>query len=310
MITDIKCDALVIGAGPAGLTAALYLRRANVDVLVIRGKVKSALEWAHDIGNYTGIKTIKGAKLLEEMTSQVEALGARFLDDDVIGITTDMSPKMASTKTAFITADVIVIATGKGARKPVLDDEERYIGLGVSYCATCDGPLYKNRPTAVIGDDNEAAEDALILDQMGTRVTWIIKDKELRELEVGEDLVSGVKTKGIPIIESVAGMKLVGDEVVKGLDYETKEGVKGHLDVDCAFVMTSVPTTTVFKRAGLDISESGNITVDRSQQTSQDGIFACGDVCGNGFQVSIAVGEGAVAGMNAAKYLRKLSKDG
>jgi thioredoxin reductase (NADPH) len=306
MIKDIKCDALVIGAGPAGLTAALYLKRANLDVLVVRGKVKSALEWAHDITNYTGIKAIKGAKLLEEMTSQVKALGVNFLNDDVIGITTDMSPKMASTKTAFITADVIVIATGKGARKPVMEDEEKYIGLGVSYCATCDGPLYKKRPTAVIGNDVEAAEDVLILDQMGAKVTWLVKDKGIDNLEVKKELLDQVKAKNVPIIENVQGLKIIGDDLVKGLKYETASGSKGTIDVDCAFVLTSVPTATVFKRAGLNVTETSSITVDKSQQTNQEGVFACGDVCGNGFQVTIAVGEGAVAGINAAKYLRKV----
>ncbi len=309
MITDIKCDALVIGAGPAGLTAALYLKRANLDVLVIRGKIKSALERAHDINNYTGIKSIKGTKLLEEMTSQVEALGVKFLNDDVIGITTDMSPKMASTKTAFITTDVIVIATGKGARKPVMDGEEKYIGLGVSYCATCDGPLYKKRPTAVIGNDAEAAEDVLILDQMGAKVTWLVKDKGLDNFNVKKELVDQIKAKNVPIIENVQGLKIIGDDLVKGIEYVTANGSKGTIEADCAFVMTSVPTATVFKRAGLNISETSSILVDRSQQTNQEGVFACGDVCGNGFQVSIAVGEGAVAGISAAKYLRKAKKD-
>lgn len=308
MLKDLKCDALVIGAGPAGLTAAMYLKRANLDVLVVRGKVKSALEWAHDITNYTGFKSIKGAKLLEQMTAQVEDLGVKFLNDDVIGITTDMNPKMASTKTAFITTDTIVIATGKGARKPVMEGEERYIGMGVSYCATCDGPLYKERPTAIIGNDAEAAEDALILDQMGSKVTWLVKDKNLDSVGVHKDIIEQIKAKGIKIIENVKGLKIIGDDTVKGLDYETSSGSTGRMDVDCAFVMTSVPTTTVFKRAGLNVSETGSIVVDKNQQTNHEGVFACGDACGNGFQVSIAVGEGAVAGMNAAKHLRKGKK--
>ncbi len=308
MIKDIKCDALVIGAGPAGLTAALYLKRANLDVLVVRGKVKSALERAHDILNYAGIKSIKGAKLLEEMTSQVEALGVGFLNDDVIGITTDMSPKMASTKTTFITADVIVIATGKGERKPVMEGEEKYMGLGVSYCATCDGPLYKKRPTAIIGNDDEAVEDILILDQMGSKVTWLVKDKNLDKITVNKELIDQVKAKNVPIIENVQSLKIIGDDLVRGIEYETASGSKGAIGVDCAFVLTSVPTATLFKRAGLNVSETSSIVVDKSQQTNQEGIFACGDVCGNGFQVSIAVGEGAVAGINAAKYLRNVKK--
>ncbi len=305
MISDLSCDALVIGAGPAGLSAALYIKRANADVLVVRGKVRSALALAHDIKNYAGITSIAGKQLLQEMNSQVEQLGVRFLDDDVIAMSLDMNPMMVSTKTAIITAKTIIVSTGKGARKPVLAGEESFIGMGVSYCATCDGPLYKGRPTVVIGDDREAAEDVLILDQMGSDVTWLIKDKLLEGCEVESTLVDRVKGKGIRIVEGARDLKLVGTDLVSGIEYtrDADAGVQA-LKTDCVFVMTSVPTVTLLSRAGIKL-DGNNVVVDRQQNTSVKGVLACGDVCGNGFQVSIAVGEGAVAGMQAAKLLRQ-----
>ena len=303
----MTCEALVIGGGPAGLTAAMYLKRANRNVLLVRGKVKSALEWAHDINNYTGIKTITGPQLLADMTSQVEDMGVDIIEDDVIAITPNMNPKMASTKTAFITADTIIIATGKGKRKPVLKNELKYMGKGVSYCATCDGPLYKEKHTCIIGNDDEAAEDCLILHQMGVGVTWLVKEKNLNELDVNPGKISEIKKQNIKIIENAVDMALIGGDSVSGLKYQTKEGESGQIDCDCVFVMTSVPTSTLMEKAGIELSNN-NIIVDRTQQTNIEGVYACGDICGNGFQVSIAVGEGAIAGMNAAKYLRKLKK--
>nr|MDO8112229.1 FAD-dependent oxidoreductase [Candidatus Sigynarchaeota archaeon] len=308
MLKEIKCDALVIGAGPAGLTAAIYLKRANRDVLVVRGKEKSALEIAHEIKNYPGIKNIKGSILLAEMTEHAVALGVKILDDDVLAITADMNPKMASTKTAFITTNAIVIATGKGTRKPVLHDEEKFIGYGVSYCATCDGPLYKERPIAIVGTDTETAEDVLLLHQMGSKVTWLLKDKKIAEIEAKTDLIQEILAKKIPIIERVKVMRILGTDRVTGVEYDVSGGKKENLNVDCVFVMSSVPTAMLLKRSGLAVSEMNAIIVNRNQQTNLEGIFACGDVCGNGLQVSIAVGEGAVAGMNAAKYLLEIEE--
>ena len=213
---------------------------------------------------------------------------------------------MASTKTAVITASTIIIATGKGARKPVLHDEEKYIGFGVSYCATCDGPLYRHRRTVVIGADNEAAEDVLILNQMGSDVTWLLKEKQIVDIDVNAEQHREIEARGIQIIENARDLRLTGDEFVNGIEYTSADGEPCQLETDCVFVVSAILTTTLLKRAGLNITDTGNIVVDKNQQTSAEGVFACGDACGNGFQVAIAVGEGAIAAINAAKYLRKL----
>ncbi|HME53602.1 MAG TPA: FAD-dependent oxidoreductase [Candidatus Lokiarchaeia archaeon] len=303
---DISCDALVIGAGPSGLSAAIYLKRANLDVLVIQGKILSALASAREIWNYAGLNGMKGSDLLATMTDHAISLGVNIMKDDVIGITGDMNPKMASTKTAVITAGTIIIATGKGTRRPVLSGEEKFIGLGVSYCATCDGPLYKHRRTVVIGMDDEAAEDVLILNQMGSDVTWVLKEKFLPDIDVVAEKLQEIQAKGITIIENARDLRLIGDDFVTGIEYTSKDGVQCTIETDCAFVISSILTGSLLKRAGLAMTDHGNIIVDKNQQTSMEGVFACGDACGNGFQVAIAVGEGAVASMSAAKYLRKL----
>ena len=308
-IRDISVQATVIGAGPAGLTAAIYLKRAGVDVLIIRGKEKSSLVKAKEISNYPGYKLVKGEDLLAEMTAQAEELEIVFLDDDVIAFTPTGSPKMLSTKTAFIMTDTIVIATGKGVRKPVMENEEKFIGTGVSYCATCDGPLYKQRAVAIIGTDDEAVEDALLLNQMGCNVTWLVKDKALADLELDATKIEQIYATNIQVIENCGNFSLDGAEVVTAIEYDdATTGERVRLPTDCAFILVSIPTTLLLSRAGIETTPPANIVVDRSQKTNVDGVFACGDVCGNGFQVTIAVGEGAVAGINAAKFVRGLKK--
>ncbi|MHA1794151.1 MAG: NAD(P)/FAD-dependent oxidoreductase [Promethearchaeota archaeon] len=308
MIKDMKCEAIVIGAGPAGLTAAIYLKRANVDVLLIKGKVKSALTLAHEIDNYPGLPGISGPKLLEMMEDHVKSMNIRIIQDDVIALTLMMKPKMVSTKSAIITGDVVIIATGKGSRKPVMEHEEKYIGLGVSYCAVCDGPLYRGRSVTVLGDDDEAAEDILVLDQMGCKVTWLLKKKKLSETKIEPKKIEEIKEKNIPIWENVDDLKLVADNLVKGLEFKDDQGNPQSIETHCVFVLTSIPTARLLQQAGCKVSERNTLIVDKSQQTNIEGVYGCGDICGNGFQVSISVGEGAVAGLIAARYLRELKK--
>lgn len=307
MLREISCDALVLGAGPAGLTAAIYLKRANQDVRIIKGKVPSALAWAHEIGNYPGVAGVSGPELLARMEAQATALGIEIIHDDVIALTLDMDPKMVSTKGTFVMARAVVIATGKGVRKPELDGEETFIGKGVSYCATCDGPLYKDRPVIVLGADDEAADDVLILEQMGARVTWILKVTTRDATGIKPETLDAIARAGIPVIESAKNLRITGDEVVRSIVVDTASGSR-ELPADCIFVMTSVPTANVLGKAGVALTERKSIDAGRDQQTSIPGVFAAGDACGNGFQVSIAVGEGAVAGMSAARYLRGLTR--
>ncbi|MHA1684547.1 MAG: NAD(P)/FAD-dependent oxidoreductase [Promethearchaeota archaeon] len=307
---QLKCEVLVIGAGPAGLTAALYLKRAKVDVLVISGKYKSALALAHVIDNYPGTPAISGTELLDIMTGQVKDLGVEFLYDDVIALSLTMKPKMVSTKEALVTADAIVIANGKGARKPELEREEEFIGLGVSYCAVCDGPLYRQKNVCIIGMDEEAAEDVLVLDQMGCKVTWLLKGKFLKDVDVKQGVLNEIKEKNIPMIENATKLKILSDDDrVTGIEYDNEHGTRTSIDVDCAFVLTSIPTATLIEKAGCKVSDRNAVVTNYEQETNIDGVFACGDICGKGFQVSIAVGEGAVAGLNAAKFIRKHRKD-
>lgn len=306
---QMKCEACVIGSGPAGLTAALYLRRAKVDTLIVSGKMHSAMSYAHQIENYPGIKAIGGKDLLKSMQSQVEDLDVRFLKDEVIALMLDMDPKMISTKNAIISADVVIIAIGKGARKPELEREEEFIGKGVSYCAVCDGPLYRDRDVVLLGMDDEAAEESLVLDQMGCRVTWVLKEKSLEDTSISAEKISEIRESGIPIVEDATNLKVLDDEgKVSGIQLEDGSGVEEKIDASCIFVLTSIPTARLLQRAGVHVSERNTVITNEIQETNVEGVYACGDICGKGYQVSIAVGEGAVAGLQAAKKIRKLRK--
>ncbi|MHA1369917.1 MAG: NAD(P)/FAD-dependent oxidoreductase [Promethearchaeota archaeon] len=308
MMKDIRTDVLVIGAGPAGLTAALYLKRANHDVVILKGKAKSSLELAHEIRNYPGFKSISGQKLHELMYVQVLDAGVEVVEDDAFAFSLTMQPKMVSAKKNIITADSVIIAMGKGARKPLMVNEDKFIGLGVSYCATCDGPLYRGKDVCLVGNDDEAAEDVLILDQMGCRVTWILHKKRLGDLSISQEMLDSIADKEIPVIESADKFEVLGSNTVNGLKYEDPDGKSRQVDTNCIFIIAALPTVSVLQQTGLELSDKKTLVVDRSQQTNIEGVFACGDICGNGYQVSIAVGEGSIAGLNAAKYLRGLKR--
>jgi thioredoxin reductase (NADPH) len=200
----------------------------------------------------------------------------------------------------------VIIATGKGTvRKKLIPGEASLLGMGVGYCATCDGPLYRGREVVAIGNSNEAAEDVLMLHQMGCKVIWILDDPD--DLKVSPELVKEIKELNIPINETAIVKEIKGQDKVESIVIENDEGEK-QLKVDAVFIFKAIPMTPLFQKAGLKIEGRNCIQVDRMQQTNIPGVFAAGDITCGGMQIVTAVGEGALAGMQAIKYVRKQKK--
>jgi len=174
---ELKCEVLIIGTGPAGLSAGVYCARANRDVIILDGKELSALAQTKEIQNWPGEIDIKGKHLLEKFRAHTESYSEniRIIKGDVISLMLGMGVNMTSTRTAIITSDVVIIATGRGTRKEIIKGEEKLLGYGVSYGALYDGPLYKDKVVYLYGTDEEMLDDALALQQMGCIVRIITK---------------------------------------------------------------------------------------------------------------------------------------
>jgi len=308
LLEEYECEIAIIGGGPAGLNAAIYCGRSNRDTIVLDGGGPSALERTKEIDNWLGEHNINGEKLLEKFRDHAKKIkSVRFIEGEAISLMLGMGKNMISTRSANITADAVIIATGRGERKDVIKGESDLVGYGVSYCALCDGPLYKDRKVFLYGKSEEVLEDALVLDQMGCGVNIITK-QSVDELP---EKVQEVKKKGINIVDNmeitevVQNSENVLDKII--CKSTTNEEIKEY-DTDALFIFTHVPSNSIFQKAGVELDDKGNIIVDENQKTNLKGVYAAGDVTGGILQVIFAAAEGARAGINGARYIRHIQK--
>ena len=311
-IKEYSCEVLIIGAGPAGCSAAVYCGKANRDTIILEGKQDSALTQAKEIQNYPGYEKIKGQQLLEMFKKHAASLkSVRIIKGDVISLMLGMGTNMISTRNSNITADAVIIATGGGQRKERIKGEDALSGFGVSYCALCDGPLYNEKTVYLYGNDEEVLEEALILQQMGCIVN-IITEIGIEELP---GKVDEVKKSNIKVIDKAQIVEVVGDtqgHVTQIISKSTDPNKPDDLltfDLDCLFILTHTPSNSIFKKAGVELDDRGNIKIDDEQQTNTKGIYAAGDVTGGLFQVVFATAEGARAGINVNKYVRQIKSE-
>lgn len=311
---EYSSEILIIGAGPAGLSAGIYCGRAGRNTIILEGKELSALAKTKEIMNYPGFENLKGEELLKQFINHATSHeNVKIIKGDLISLMVGMGTNMISTRTANFTADAVIIATGRGQRKEQIKGEESLIGYGVSYCALCDGPLYKERIVYLFGKDEELLEDALILHQMGCIVN-IITDIGIDELP---EKVQEVKDNQITIHEKTEIVEIIPNsqniiEKIKCKPVGSEESdiskITEH-ELDCLFIFSHVPSNSIFKKAGIELDEKGNIKIDSEQKTNIEGVFAAGDVTGGLYQVVFAVAEGALAGINITKLIRHLKKD-
>ena len=312
---ELKCEVLIIGAGPAGLSAGVYCARANRDVIILDGKELSALIQAKEIQNWPGEIEIKGKHLIEKFRTHTESYSEniRIIKDDVISLMLGMGVNRTTTRMTNIISDVVIIATGRGTRKEIIKGEDKLLGFGISYSILSDGPLYKDKVVYLLGKDEEMLEDALALQQMGCLVR-IITDVGIDELS---EMVYQVEEAGIEIIENMEIIEAVpGSEVniqkiiCKSNTHEVENTDETtEFELDCLFILSHISSNSIFKKSGVELDEKGNIIVDEEQKTNLKGVYAAGDCTGGVFQVVFAAAEGARAGINACKYLRQLQKD-
>ena len=295
-------DLLILGAGPAGLTAGIYGARGGLKTVIVERKsFGGQASITPEIENFPGIANIDGFTLTFNMQEQAKALGVTFVYDEVESVVLEGVEKSVVTKNnGEIKAKTMVIACGAEATRLGVDNEIDLIGKGVSYCATCDGRFFKNKPVAVVGGGNTAVEDALYLSNFASEVYLIHKRDSLRASKILQDkiLQSNVKILWNSTVE-----KLEGNPLEKIVVKNTKTGETASIDAKCLFVaIGQTPASAQF----LDKlnNENGYILADENMRTNIEGVFVAGDIRKTPLrQIITACADGAIAAESAIKYL-------
>lgn len=298
---------IIIGTGAAGLTAAIYAARANMNPLVLAGlQPGGQLTITTDVENYPGFaNVIQGPWLMQEMQAQAESVGARIDYDLVVDVDFTARPyKLKCDSGAELKTQSVIIATGAQAKWLGLESEARFNGRGVSACATCDGFFYRNKDVAVIGGGNTAVEEALYLSNICKSVTLIHRRDSLRAEQIMQDRL--LKAKNISLEWNRTVDEVLGDEGVTGLRLKSTQGADDLvIAVDGMFVAIGHdPATSAFISA-VDCDDEGYIIAEAgTTRTSVDGVFAAGDCVDKTYRQAVtAAGMGCMAALDAERWL-------
>ncbi|MBR2828827.1 MAG: thioredoxin-disulfide reductase [Bacilli bacterium] len=301
-------DIIIVGAGPAGLTAAIYARRAQKNVLVLEaksygGQIINTL----DIENYPVEPHISGFDFATKLYNQVKDLDVEIKFEKVVDIKlNDLEKEVITTKNSYH-AKTVIIATGSENRKLGVEKEEELIGKGISYCATCDGAFYKKKTVAVVGGGNTALEDALYLSDIVEKVYLIHRRDEFR---ADTSTVNQLKEKeNVELIYNSTVTKLMGEEKLEKIEVTNKDGSKKELEVSGLFVAVGrIPENENFREL-IEMDESGYIVAKEDCKTNIPGIFVAGDSRTKKLrQLVTATSDGAIAATEAIGYINKGGK--
>ncbi len=303
-------DVIIAGGGPAGSSAAIYSARFGLKTLVIdKGLTSGALGASRKIHNYPGMPgPITGPDILTRMRAQAESFGARFLTDKVIGTDLKKTPMEVTGSTGAFSARALILATGSTGRSRGIPGEAALLGKGVSYCAVCDGAFFRNQAVAVLGGNDEALEEALLLATFADRVYVLSPTPELR---AAPDLAGRVSSHAkIEVRLGAQAQKIVGEGAVKEVAVRRRGGEEEILPVQGVFIyLQGNQPETEYLLGQVEILENGCIKVDGEMRTNIPGVFAVGDMlCRHIKQAVIAAAEGAIAAVAAEKHLRGRAK--
>ena len=303
---------IVIGSGPAGLTAAIYAARAEFEPIVFEGMEPGGqLTITTEVENYPGFdKGIQGPELMDTMRRQAEKFGAKPMFKEVVEVDLKAQPKVLKTDDGEVyTADAVIVATGASARFLGIESEAEYKGHGVSACATCDGFFYKGLKVIVVGGGDSAMEEANYLTKFASEVTIVHRRDEFRASKIMVERAKKnpkIKFKLNKVIKEILGEEKMGAKMVTGAILEdTKTGETEKVDVDGIFIAIGHdPNTKIFK-GQLDLDDKGYIITEKgSTRTNIEGVFAAGDVADSVYQQAVtAAGTGCMAALDAQNWL-------
>lgn len=300
-------DIIIIGSGPAGLSAAIYGQRARLSVLVIEKQPMSGGQIinTYDVDNYPGLPGISGFELATKMRAHADALGAKFVTEEVRSVELSGEEKVIYTDAGEYRAKTVVIATGAVHRKLSVPGEEALLGMGVSYCATCDGAFFRGKETAVVGGGDVALEDALFLARACSHVYVIHRRDEFRGAKVLQEKV--LASENITVLWDTVVEEICGKEQVEALSLENKKtGRKQKLPVQGVFVAVGIVPNTELFRGALKMDEAGYICAGEDGATNLPGVFVAGDARTKQLrQIVTAAADGANAITSIERYLNQ-----
>ncbi len=304
-------DLIIVGGGPAGLTAGIYAVRSGLDTLVLdRSEISGQIALADIVENYPGFPSISGLELMEKYKSHAQEAGVKTKITDVLSVRSEGAKKIVSTDSGELESRAVIIATGANPKHLDVPGEEELISKGVSYCAICDGPFFRNKTVVVIGGGNSAITDALFLSKIARKVYVVHRRDRLRAAKILQD--RAFATSNIEFIFNACVAEIVGSKgeirrVEKIAFNDLKSREIRELATDGVFIYVGIhPNTEI---VNVDKDEEGFIKTDRSLETSEKGIYAVGDCRDtNIWQLVAAVRDGALAATAANEYIENLKE--
>ena len=305
-MSDVK-NVVIIGSGPAGLTAALYSARAELKPVVIAGlKPGGQLTETTEVENFPGFpEGIQGPELMEKMLAQVKRFGTEVVSENVVSVDFSKKPLAIATDTQTFYSKAVIIATGADANWLGLDNEQKLRGKGVSACATCDGFFFRGKEVVVIGGGDSAMEEANFLTKFATQITIVHRRAEFKASKIM--LKRAQDNPKIKFITDVTVVDVIGTDRVEGVKVKHNDtGAEENISCQGYFAAIGhTPATSIFKNSGLEINDMGYIVPKQFTETSIPGVFVAGDVHDHRYRQAVtAAGEGCKAALDAEKYLQ------
>ena len=309
-------DIVIVGGGPAGMAAAIYAARQGLSTAMVAGQVGGLALWAEHVENFIGWQLVSGPELVARFREHVERFDVDTFEGRLVNA---IVPQRSGEEDRFdvftregdrFSGRALIIASGKAPNRLAVPGEAELLGRGVSYCATCDGPFFRDKAVAVVGSGESAADGALQLRALGCRVTLIAGASPKVPDAVKEKLASD---PDLAVVEHATVTRILGTDRVTGVEYETlpaepdgEPGATVVLEVEGVFIETGAIAAADFTAGLVDMDDSGQIIVDKRMATSRPGVYAAGDITDMfGNQIIIAAGQGAEAAMAAGRDLKR-----
>ncbi len=305
-MTELNFDIVVIGGGPAGVTSAIYAKRKGYNVAIVSKNIGGQVTETAEIENYTGFTTIQGFELSFKFREQLDKFDIETIEGyNVTSIkkNTNKTFKIIVEDETIITAKAVIISAGKSWIKLNVPGEQKFFGRGVSVCATCDAPFYKNKVAVTVGGGNSGVEAAIELSKVAKQVYLVHRRNEFRADQILIDKVKELENVEL-VLDSVV-TEVLGDKLVSGAEVKNiKTGEKRVIETNGVFVEIGLVPNSDFVKDFVKLNEKNEIIVDALCQTSVEGVFACGDITNVEYkQIVIATGEGAKSALTACEYL-------